>query len=182
MKAMLSANEMDTLLVLAQHPDVPILDLHHLSWGHSFGFSYVCETALQSYLFFNVVCACLGEKAQDSIRELGSYRLTIQKTTTMGDYDAHCLPHRVFFGLERGWTDVAEISKLEVGGAKLQEYLRMCFAHLVRYDVLMRECGLDVRWQEEVTRMIWWLWGVPVKQNEDYSTQRTADLADVWFL
>src|SRR5450432_3637699 len=54
-KALFAANEMGPLLMLAQHPKVPLGDLRRLSWGHSFGFNYVATTALTAYIFFNVL-------------------------------------------------------------------------------------------------------------------------------
>ncbi|KAF8873178.1 hypothetical protein CPB84DRAFT_1690912 [Gymnopilus junonius] len=52
-KVLLCENQMETLLMLAQHPSVPLGNLHNLSWGHHFGFSRVKESAARAYLFFN---------------------------------------------------------------------------------------------------------------------------------
>ncbi|OCK83660.1 hypothetical protein K432DRAFT_423240 [Lepidopterella palustris CBS 459.81] len=50
-KIFFQTNSLPTLLLLAQHPLVPLHTLNSLSWGHSFGISWTAEAALTGYLF-----------------------------------------------------------------------------------------------------------------------------------
>ena len=34
----------------------------------------------------------------------------------------------------------------------MRDYLKTLFALMYRYDVLMRECGMDPKWEEELAR------------------------------
>ena len=36
----------------------------------------------------------------------------------------------------------------------MREYLKNLFALMYRYDVLMRECGMDPKWEEELSRCV----------------------------
>ncbi|KAJ7102350.1 hypothetical protein B0H15DRAFT_327699 [Mycena belliarum] len=166
-KVLIAENEMDQLLMLAQHPRVPLTDLHSLSWGHSFGWDHVVQWALEPYIFFNVLLSKPELIQKGRYKSMDSYRRVIALATGSGDYDAQSFPHREFFwgSLERrvstdGLDPFGDVEKLH-------EYLKTCFSLLYRYDMLARECGRDVNWEGIVARNINVLWGVKVDYIED---------------
>ena len=168
-KVLLAANQMPALLKLVQHPLIPLGSLKSLSWGHSFGFDYVASTALVAYIFFNVLEAI---PAASNWLELQSYRKALYILTCSGDYDAHTLPHRIFFhtnanrhnGKPYEFDPKADLSALK-------EYLKMCFAMLYQYDMLVRECGLDPMWEKEIVFTLNRLWDFRLDDIEKEETQ-----------
>ena len=154
-KVLLYENEMASLLMLAQNPRVPIETLNHLSWGHHFGFSRVMESALQSYMFFNTIAAMdiLENGVYMTIPEYGSI---IRETTFPMDFPAQQIPHRLFFqqcGLKLDAYTYESLGRdLAVHGdyGRLREHLKLLFALLYRYDMLLRECGLDPKWESQL--------------------------------
>ncbi|PPQ81432.1 hypothetical protein CVT26_007480 [Gymnopilus dilepis] len=159
-KVLLYENQMETLLMLAQHPSIPLGDLHNLSWGHHFGFSRVGESAARAYLFFNCAEAV-------GILESGEYALTrdyyflLQEIGASMDYPAQQIPHVNFLrecgilseGDSRcyGPKEDANKSFVHTDYRRLQEYLKELFALMYRYDMLVRECGLDANWEGELS-------------------------------
>ncbi|KAJ6604222.1 hypothetical protein DFH09DRAFT_301942 [Mycena vulgaris] len=165
-KILMAENEMDKLLMLAQHPRVPLTGLHSLSWGHSFGWDHVLEWALEPYIFFNVLLSKPELLADDRHKSMASYRGVIRMVTGSGDYDAQSFPHREFFwgGLEGAPADPAD----PLGDMnKLHEYLKMCFRMLYRYDMLARECGLEVDWEGITAQTVSYLWKVKLDYTQD---------------
>jgi hypothetical protein len=76
--------------------------------------------------------------------------------TCSGDYDAHNLPHRMFFRTRRempaDFDPRADLSALK-------EYLSACFEMLYRYDMLLSECGVDPKWEREIVFALNRIWG-----------------------
>lgn len=168
-KVLLAANQMSVLLKLAQHPLIPLDSLKSLSWGHSFGFDYVASTALVAYIFFNVLEAI---PSASNCLELQSYKKALYILTCSGDYDAHTLPHRMFFrtneNLRHGETHNFDP---RANFSILKEYLGMCFAMLYRYDMLLRECGLDPLWEREIVFTLNRLWDFKLGDIEHEEVQ-----------
>jgi len=156
-KVLLYENEMATLLMLAQHPRVPIKDLNHLSWGHHFGFSRVMESALRSYMFFNAA-AVTGTLYNGRYMAMSEYGSLISEIAISMDYPAQQIPHRIFLqqcGLLGSHESVAsgrlrKDMAVHADYGRLREYLKTLFALMYRYDVLLRECGLDPEWEGEL--------------------------------
>ena len=154
-KVLLYENEMASLLMLAQHPRVPIDNLNHLSWGHHFGFSRVMESALQSYMFFNTIAA-MDILENGVYMTIPEYRSIIRETTFPMDFPAQQIPHRLFFqkcGLKLNTYTYESVGRdLAVHGdyGRLREHLKLLFALLYRYDMLLRECGLDPKWESQL--------------------------------
>ncbi|KAJ6514541.1 hypothetical protein DFH09DRAFT_1049223 [Mycena vulgaris] len=165
-KILIAENEMDKLLMLAQHPRVPLAQLHSLSWGHSFGWDHVLQWALEPYIFFNVLLSKPELLADDRYKSMFSYHRVIEVVTGSGDYNAQSFPHREFFwgGLERAPTDTID----PLGDTnKLHEYLKMCFRMLYRYDMLARECGRKVDWEGSVALIVNYLWKVKLDYQDE---------------
>jgi len=155
-KVLLYENEMESLLMMANHPKIPIGSLHHLSWGHHFGFSRVKESAIRSYLFFNAAEAT-------GILHTGQYTLCDDYGSLLSemgdcmDFPAQQIPHQKFLKSCRDFDD--KILGIKEGGrgerswvkdlylhrnhGLLREYMKTLFALIYRYDVLMKECALD---------------------------------------
>ncbi|KAJ7693620.1 hypothetical protein B0H17DRAFT_981469 [Mycena rosella] len=170
-KVLLAENEMDQLLMLAQHPRVPLADLHSLSWGHSFGWDHIMDWALRPYLFFNILLSKPELIADGRYKSMISYTHAIRFATGSGDYDAQAFPHReFFFGATDTWLAADAVDPL--GDAdKLHEYLKMCFRMLYRYDMLARECGRYLDWEGTVARTVNSMWNADVDYIEDERAQ-----------
>ncbi|KIM35381.1 hypothetical protein M413DRAFT_449768 [Hebeloma cylindrosporum] len=154
-KVLLYENEMTSLLMLAQHPRVPIHTLTHLSWGHHFGFSRVMESALQSYMFFNAVAA-MDMLENGAYMELPEYGSIVRDTMFSMDYPAQQIPHRLFF--QQCGMKLESITYENVGidvavhgdYGRLREHLKLLFALMYRYDLLLRESDLDPDWENQL--------------------------------
>ncbi|KAJ7124747.1 hypothetical protein C8R43DRAFT_1030628 [Mycena crocata] len=167
-KVLMAENEMGQLLMLAQHPLVPLKNLHCLSWGHSFGWDHVGDWALDAYIFFNVLLSKPELHANGRYKSMQSYRL-VNWLTCSTDYDAQCFPHREFFWGSSETHASVPVDKLEplVDVNKLHEYLKTCFRLLYRYDMLARECGQRVDWEDMVALAVARLWKVKTDYRED---------------
>ncbi|KAF8213545.1 hypothetical protein K438DRAFT_1099582 [Mycena galopus ATCC 62051] len=158
-KVLLAENQMDQLLMLAQHPKVPIHDLHYLTWGHSFGWDHAVYWALESYIVFNVLLSKPELIADGRYKSMRSYQYVVRQSMASHDYDAQSFPHREFFcgsidHNERQFDDIDPFADAN----KLHEYLKMCFRMLYRYDILARECGVSVDWEGNVTYIVGKAW------------------------
>ena len=156
-KVLLYENEMASLLMLAQHPRVPIKGLGYLTWGHNSGFSRVMEEALRSYMFFNTATVT-GILDNGGYLEMPEYRSLISEVASFMDYPAQQTPHRVFLqecGMLGSYESVAHrrVGKdmvVHEDYGRLREYLKTLFALMYRYDILLRECGSDPEWEGEL--------------------------------
>ncbi|KAF8072046.1 hypothetical protein FPV67DRAFT_1447486 [Lyophyllum atratum] len=147
-KILIAENQLETLLMLAHHPEIPLGTLRHLSWGHHFGFSRVMESALQAYVLLNLFAAA-GLLERGEYLETWEYKLMVRTSTQSMDYPAQQLPHREY--LKALPKDTAStMPEVHRDFARLQEYLKTIFCLLYRYDVVVRECGLDPQWEGEI--------------------------------
>jgi hypothetical protein len=96
-KALLAANEMNSLLWLAQHPLIPLSDLSHIAYGNGwpFGFEEVAMIALDAYIIFNVLDATLFAS---KCKSLHSYSYVLRSVTSGAYFNAETVPFRAFFG------------------------------------------------------------------------------------
>ncbi|KAG6907333.1 hypothetical protein DXG01_009379 [Tephrocybe rancida] len=94
-KVLVSENEMETLLMLARHPQIPLGTLKNLSWGHHFGFSRISESALHVYAEIDL-WAAMGLLEGGEYLELESYRRMLWNSTYSGDYPRHAVPHQAY--------------------------------------------------------------------------------------
>ncbi|TFK63080.1 hypothetical protein BDN72DRAFT_726763, partial [Pluteus cervinus] len=95
-KVLIHENQMETLLMLAHHPMIPLKDLHNLSWGHHFGWSRVMESCINAYLFINL-SAAMGLLADGRCMETRFSQGIVRYLTSTMDYDGQQIPHREFF-------------------------------------------------------------------------------------
>lgn len=146
-KILISDNHLAPLLMLAQHPLIPLHSLRCLSWGHHFGFSRVMEAALRAYLFLNVHAA-VGSLNNGNYMHSQEYPSMLYELTRDFDYPAQQLPHRQFFG--QGGEVGVHLPLVHEDHAALRGYIKMLFEILYRYDVVVRECGLDPEWESYI--------------------------------
>ncbi|KAH9477184.1 Gramillins biosynthetic cluster protein [Psilocybe cubensis] len=153
-KILLHENEMSTLLMLAQHPSIPLAQLNHLSWGHHFGFSRVKESALRAYMFFNAAEATgiLENGKYTTIQP--EYSSLLSEIASSMDYPAQQVTHQEFLrecGVLQGGTSwVPEETYVHSDYARLQRYLKKLFELMYRYDMLLAECGAEPEWDIEL--------------------------------
>ncbi|KAF8657982.1 hypothetical protein AX16_002142 [Volvariella volvacea WC 439] len=173
-KILIQENQLETLLTLAHHPEIPIARLHHLSWGHHFGWSRVMEACIASYVYFNVLVATgvlYRERGKDSefdggrsqgkggvYKESSFYQRLLRMLTMSMDYPAQQLPHRAFFGETQEQQRKIDLAR---DYEKLHQYLKDIFAMLYRYDVVAKECGIDsVDWRRKIVYVVHEMCGV----------------------
>lgn len=179
--ALLYANEMEGLISLAQRPDVPLIKLRKTGYQAMLGFDHLADCALRAYLFLNIAEAALGDKFVKQLNDLQEYK-------RLFDFYSmnllHAAPHVEFFDQEylsiRGTTaghDPAKVFGEDFG--RLKGYLKMCFALLVRYDMLMRELGVDPKWETRAVDLIAQLFSVPATGRECERDWMYTKFADV---
>ncbi|KAJ7348247.1 hypothetical protein DFH08DRAFT_999896 [Mycena albidolilacea] len=152
-KVLLAENQLDQLLMLAHHPSIPLVHLHRLSGGHGFGW----ERVIDAYIFFNVLLSKPELHADGWYKSMQSYKYMLINST---DYDAWTFPHcKFFFGVVDSGGNRESADPL-ADFNKLHEHLKMCFQLLYRYDMLARECGVDLDWESEVAATVGWMWKV----------------------
>lgn len=166
-KILIHENQMQTLLMLANHPLIPLHTLKFLSWGHEFGFHRIVETALGPYIFWNLM-AVTGQLASGLYKHLKTYQLVVRDTTMIMDFEAQQIPHWEFYGLESGLDDKHAPT---VEPARLHEYLKHLFCLLYRYDMLLSECGVDPAWIREMGYTFSSYFSIGLKSEQDAEGQ-----------
>ncbi|KAE8375934.1 hypothetical protein BDV26DRAFT_266685 [Aspergillus bertholletiae] len=168
-KMLIIANEMLALLRLANHKKVPLARLDSLSWGHSFGVDHLPDVALQAYLLLNIAAAVKANakhgSADDTVRLTETQRFRYFANWCLADHDfpAQNIPHRLFWNA-KGITDSQCSSwdpmslETDVERVEMKAYLKMCFELLYRYDLLMRELGIDPGWTGRILGILR-MWG-----------------------
>ncbi|KAJ8473352.1 hypothetical protein ONZ45_g16327 [Pleurotus djamor] len=160
-KVLIYENQMETLLMLANHPSVPLADLQHLSWGHHFGFSRVAESAMLMYIFINALTA---SKCLDQAHEFSRFSSIAHLVTDSMDFCAQQIPHQKFLlDRSRGSFHLRENPFDDLLAVKA--YLKELFKLLYTYDMLVRECRKSPRLEHEV------IWAVRIftDAKTDYS-------------
>ncbi|KAJ5184644.1 hypothetical protein N7472_009484 [Penicillium cf. griseofulvum] len=164
-KMLIISNEMLALLRLANHEKIPLEDLNHLSWGHSFGVTHVADVALEIYMLVNIAAAVKANakpgSANDTVRltETQSFRSFVDWGLADFDFPAQNIPHRLFWnakgipGSEITWDPLSLES--DEDRRDMKEYLKMCFELLYRYDLLMRELGEDPEWNKKILELLY---------------------------
>jgi len=164
-KVLLHENEMASLLMLAQHPRVPIRALTYLPFHYQFGFSRAMESVLVSYIFSNTAAA-MDILENGAYMEMNEYKTMIMRTMSFND----CPdlrpenPLQLFFqqcGMKSGsYHNIAYETQGrdmavdgDYGRLQVREHLKLLFALLYRYDMLLRECGLDPEWESQLVSL-----------------------------
>ncbi|PPJ51479.1 hypothetical protein CBER1_09228 [Cercospora berteroae] len=104
-----------SLLRLNNHPGIPLGQLNHIHWGHSFGVEHLAENTPRIYSLLNMVDA-IGQQQQQSknsgrgaqstpIVELESFRKWARNSLVDFDFPAQNLLHSEFW---RGYVDAED--------------------------------------------------------------------------
>ena len=153
-KILLYENELSTLIMMAHHPNIPIARLHRLSWDHDAGFCRIMETALRAYLFFNAAEAT-NTLANGEYTHGNEYQMLFMDEGMLSGYPHQQVPHHHFLrscGVYDGTIPQYRDIHVHKDIGLLKEYLKTLFALLYRYDLLMRECGIEPSWELEISR------------------------------
>jgi len=168
-KILLYENELPILIMMARHPNIPIARLQEFGY-YNVGFSRVMDSALRAYLYFNVAEATntLTNGKYTYSKEYGDL---LKDVATVNYYSAQEIPHHQFlqscgvYGYEHSYDtcqgfiginrnrDEGEWSRdlhVHKDFGRLKEYLKTLFALLYRYDLLLRECEIEPRWEWEI--------------------------------
>jgi len=161
-KVLLHENEMTSLLMLAQHPRVPIRALTYLPFSYQFGFSRAMESALVSYIFFNTAAA-MDILENGAYMDMNEYKTMVMRTMTFNDRPdlQPENPLQLFFqqcGMTSGsYHNESQGRDMAVDGdygrLQVRDHLKLLFALLYRYDLLLRECGLEPKWENELVSL-----------------------------
>ncbi|KAJ5865821.1 hypothetical protein N7534_000374 [Penicillium rubens] len=137
-----------------------------LRWGHSFGVTHVADVALEIYMLLNISASVKANAKPGSVNGTGCLTDTEPFERFIGwgladfDYPAQNIPHRLFwnakgipssFGIP-SWDPLGLGSDEE--RREMNDYLKMCFELLYRYDLLMREMGRDPEWKGRILGML----------------------------
>ncbi|RDW73662.1 hypothetical protein BP5796_07104 [Coleophoma crateriformis] len=158
---------METLLLMANHPDMDILSLRNMHHGHHYGVSRVAEEATKAYLWLNLMTAMreagspICDPSTDPEAELpknylncDTYQRMLRSVAGNYDGDAQCLVHRDFFCTKEGQhytspnVPYKDVLAEENMGA-VREYLKGVWRVMVIYDIVIREAGGDPDWDHE---------------------------------
>ncbi|KAF9435446.1 hypothetical protein BGZ76_006288 [Entomortierella beljakovae] len=156
-KYLIMKNEMAPLLMMSQYNTTPLKCLYNIHWGHSFGWSRLAEYALAAYIYFNILGE-FPELCKDSkYKDLNQYIILTNHLTSPCDGDTQIMLHLPFIlppPEERAnihWWREADISRdIFSDFSRLKDYLKACFEVLYRSEMLARECGIEIRWDEEI--------------------------------
>ncbi|KAG0049864.1 hypothetical protein BGZ83_005331, partial [Gryganskiella cystojenkinii] len=159
-KTLIIENDMVPVLTLVQHPLIPVKDLHLLHHGHSFGTDRLVDYCLNSYVYLNIL-AEFPELCQNrNYRSLKAFKGLEHLMSSTCDGDSQMPMHRSFY------CDYDKDSKVQRGGnpyefqvyppyvprdlfsdmRRMKEYLKLCFAVLYRYDMVVKENGKKFDW------------------------------------
>lgn len=168
------------LLRLAQHPDVPLMSLAGLHWGHGFGFDLAPSTALEIYLLINTIERMSIEGKRPAVRTSAGDKVVLPKAgdeiltrtqaferfigNAMSDYDypAQNVMHEAFWrGLGCDRDKASRTDPLVQVPDSLQPYLRACFRLLCVYHLMRTNAepgvDMDVVWKEMAEGVfVWW--------------------------
>jgi len=141
-------NALPSLLMLAQHPKIPLHTLRG-PFRCQYGTDGVATLALWSYIFFNLAAAAGTLQTEEYLE------MRHQPWTLCGSdcFPSQILPHQEFIGNPRS-LDAPTAPILHRDLPVLRKYLKTMFRSLYMYEVVMRECGQDVKWEEKTVYSI----------------------------
>lgn len=167
-RTVLQHQVMDSMLLMAHHPRIRLLDLVHMHHGHHFGVSRVQEEALKAYIYLNRLVAMreqgsdicdycrdddgVEDRTRRNYMDCVTWRTLLGSVAGTYDGDGQNLVHWEFFrSREEGQfgqydmgTDKDVLEDMEA----LREYLKGIWRVMVTYDVVIREAGGDPEWEK----------------------------------
>ncbi|CAO3572977.1 unnamed protein product [Mortierella alpina] len=156
LKVLVIENEMLSVLELASHPLVPVETLYQPSRPNC-GWNQLAKYTLQVYIYINILAEfpeyCQGR----NYHSLPGFRGVMNKA--INHYQPEELFHYSYLGAldEEGvWKPLEfrshNYEAIDLFGdmKRLKEYLKTLFALLYRTEVMARECGKVILWNELV--------------------------------
>ena len=146
---LLLENEMETLLMLAQHPQIQMARMLQLRCDHHQS-SRGEESLVWAYLFVNTMEA-LGLSSNGGYARTEEFKQLVTDIETGVHYCGQQVAHEMLLP----WTDTLP-AHLRAGYLphahfeEVQEYLKGLFAVIYRYDVLAREVKVDPGWERMI--------------------------------
>jgi hypothetical protein len=150
-KILLYENELAILIMMAHHPNIPIARLNRFFGSPHTGFCRLMETALRAYLYFNSAEAT-NTFANGEYTRADEYQQFTLYERILGNYHHVLLSCDVYdqkFIDDNPWVFDIHLQK-DLGF--LKEYIKTLFAILYRYDLLLRECGIEPGWETEIAK------------------------------
>ncbi|KAF9324325.1 hypothetical protein BG006_000653 [Podila minutissima] len=163
-KILIIENNMSAVLTLARHPLIPLSNLNLLHWGHSFGVNRLEDYCLCSYVYLNVLAEFPEWCQNEKYWKLEAFQQLERLMTSTCDGEGQMPMHRSFFwdlneesqggpAARTGWqlmpsSYVRRDIFADMG--RMKEYLKLCFAVLYRYDMVVKEWGGEVDWPEAI--------------------------------
>ncbi|TLD14697.1 hypothetical protein PspLS_11103 [Pyricularia sp. CBS 133598] len=169
----LQKDMMDSLLLLANHPDVDLPSFVNMHHGHHYGLSRVAEEGIRGYVYMNLLVAMqengsdicdyvvdengVEDKSRRKYMNTQSYERMLDSVAGSYDGDAQNLVHWDFF-YERTEDDWKRDTSKDVLGDldALKEYLKGVWKVLVVYDLVIREAGGNPDLESECRQMLNW--------------------------
>jgi hypothetical protein len=152
---LMGENDMDTLLMLANHPKVPLHTLFASScWAHEQTSLFrVMETTVSSYLFFNITSAT-GDLDNGSWKRISWHVNRMYTPSPDWDYPADKITHRQFYPLWTARGDAEALENLRPDYQILHDDLKSDFEMMYKWDMLLREMGMKLPWQDGIVRIL----------------------------
>ncbi|KAH6883644.1 hypothetical protein BKA70DRAFT_1125845 [Coprinopsis sp. MPI-PUGE-AT-0042] len=156
-KVLIAENDMDTLLMLANHPEIPLHTFFQYNpWSHEVnGLFNVMETAVSSYLFFNIAYTT-GDLDNGNWRRIDWYEsIRMRLPAPDWDWPTEKITHGQFCSCSKmAIGDTEGPADFRPDYSALHEDLKRDFELMYRYDMFLREMGMDSPWKRESVRII----------------------------
>jgi hypothetical protein len=148
---------MDTLLMLANHPNIPLRTLFPYShWAHEQTRLFkMMETTVSAYLFFDITSAT-GDHDNGNWRRMAWDMNQVYTPRPDWDWPAGEITHC------QSWNAAAAFDYASTAASDdhhpdyeiLHKDLKRDFELMYRWDMLMREMGKKSPWQAEIVRIV----------------------------
>ncbi|KAF8063176.1 hypothetical protein FPV67DRAFT_1505346 [Lyophyllum atratum] len=149
-KVLLREGKLQTLLMLANHPEIPLERIATLQIAYAhIGFSEVASCALLSYVFLNFAAAA-GMLKKGGYERWGCVDVEFTLSNLHIPCETSHPPDDVVFQF---FLSTSEWGLFQDGARDLHQYhdyVKELFRILYQYDALMRECHLDPQWEQKI--------------------------------
>ena len=182
--------DLSMLLMLAGHPSCNLTALHSFGQSFDFGWGQAVDVALEMYLFVNVAGNTPGLLDDGKYARMKGFQDSVVYQIQQG-YGRALEPHKLFWEakLRPGDPFCGKDGKSGGGGngyfpimtvgffedvAYLKEYLKVCWRLLYKADMLMKECGVERKWDAKIVRALR-RWGFEGKYRGKYREEWWAN-------
>lgn len=180
---------METLLLLANHPQIPLRSIKSCGQAYSRGIDTIAQSCLRVYLMLNLLITMKeatfpldeevdwdssrprpqGFKKEKRYTQCAKYKRAVQNSTCKWDYCAMIGLHGKFFNFQTTLVGayVKETRNLDVldNMGACQEYLKKLWRIMIVYDLVIREEGDDPHWVQEIFHLFRMEYSIPSDIN-----------------